>query len=101
MHQSLWQLVVTSYETSGSIERVVLYLLMALSVLSWAIILMKFRMLTLARVANEGVLAALDTAAHTRDVLDRQELARAPLFVALQAALATRQSISDAVAMGR
>lgn len=67
--QSLWQLVYHSVEVSGGVEKAVLLLLAALSVLSWALILHKVRLVRRTAADNARFLEMFAEANHTGSVL--------------------------------
>lgn len=67
--QTLWQLVYHSVQISGGVEKAVLLVLAALSVLSWALVLYKVRLVRRTAVDNARFLEAFAGASHTGAVL--------------------------------
>ncbi|MCK6490857.1 MAG: MotA/TolQ/ExbB proton channel family protein [Planctomycetes bacterium] len=68
--QSFWKLLSESVMTASALEQGVLLLLVALSILSWAVIIMKARALRRLKGNNQAFTRAFAAAAHTGEVAE-------------------------------
>jgi biopolymer transport protein TolQ len=68
--QTLWGLIAHTVQVSGGVEKAVLLLLLALSVLSWALILYKVRLVRRTAVENARFLDLFRQASHSGIVLN-------------------------------
>ena len=62
MHSSMWSLISNAITSASPLEQAVLYLLVLFSIISWALILLKFKVLSAAKKASVQVLTAADQA---------------------------------------
>jgi biopolymer transport protein TolQ len=86
--QSLWQLVYHAVEISGGFEKAILVVLAALSVLSWALILYKVRLLRRTAADNARFLDVFAQAQHTGTVLrEGVKYPNALMFTVFQAGI--------------
>jgi biopolymer transport protein TolQ len=98
---SFWGLISEAVMASSGLEKAVLVFLIVLSILSWAVIIMKVSALKKARANDLRFRAAFDAAAHTGGVAEAGAPAPgpAPLHAIFTAALAAReQAQADAEA---
>lgn len=96
--QSLWQLVSHSIEISGGVEKGVLLLLAVLSVLSWALILHKVRLIRRTAADNARFLEMFAEANHTGAVLrEGVKFPNALMFAVFQAGIERWRDDRDVV----
>ncbi len=90
---SFWGLISESVMSASILEQGVLLFLVALSIVSWAVIIMKVRGLRRMRENNKIFHAAFATAAHTGEVLEKGKGSGelAPLYALFTAGIAARE----------
>lgn len=71
MEQSLWGLIYHSVSISGGVEKAVLLILVVMSIISWALILLKVRLVRRVREENALFRTMFDQAEHTGHVIEQ------------------------------
>jgi biopolymer transport protein TolQ len=97
MASSFWGLISDAVMSSSWLEQLVLVFLLALSILSWAVIIMKVNALRKARANNEKFRAVFADASHTGEVVEGTEgtAGPAPLHAIFTAAIAARDQARE------
>jgi biopolymer transport protein TolQ len=97
MASSFWGLISDAVMSSSWLEQGVLLFLLGLSILSWAVIIMKVSALRQARANNERFRAVFAEAAHTGEVSEGTDdiAGPAPLHAIFTAALAAREEAKN------
>src|SRR5580692_12005424 len=85
----MWDLISRSVKASGGIEQAVLYILVAFSVASWALILMKILTLGRARRNNARFLALFNASETVGEFTPPRARSNAPLAAIFTAAVDT------------
>ena len=90
---SFWGLISESVMSASLLEQGVLLFLIALSILSWAVIIMKLRGLRRMKANNQTFHTAFAGATHTGEVLEkgRPSIGSSPLYALFSAGIAARQ----------
>ncbi len=95
---SFWGLMSDAVMSASWLELGVLLILLAMSVISWAVIIMKIALLRRARANNEHFRVAFETYDHTGQVAEegrKDEAGPAPLYAIFTAAIASRQDARE------
>lgn len=90
---SFWGLISNSVMSASILEQGILLFLIGLSILSWAVIIMKLRGLRRMKANNQIFNAAFAAAAHTGEVLEKGKgtIGTSPLYALFSAGIAARQ----------
>jgi biopolymer transport protein TolQ len=97
---SFWSLVVTSVKASSPIENSLLLLLVACSIISWALVIWKLRSLSVSKVGSKAFLDLFDRAQYAEEVAGKiPSLPRSPhglIFTSAVAALKKAKATAPA-----
>jgi biopolymer transport protein TolQ len=97
MATSFWGLISDAVMASSWLEQGVLIFLLGLSILSWAVIIMKVGALKKARANNEKFRAVFNAASHTGEVVEgtKGTTSPAPLYAIFSAAIVAREKAKE------
>jgi len=91
----MWELVTKAVTSSSPLEQSVLYLLIAFSIVSWAIIFMKIKAITAAGKNNEKLLEVFESADRLDSVSAPSAVGPAPMNAILKSAVKTMKDFRE------
>lgn len=98
MHTSMWELVTKAVTSSSPLEQSVLYLLIAFSIVSWAIIFMKIKAISAAKKNNEKLLEVFESAERLDTISAPAAVGPAPMNAILKAGVQTMKDFREMAA---